>query len=68
MRYHVLPIGDLEEHDEAIWCWCKPSQDGDVIVHNSADCREHYESNHIKSECQMCTEKEIKKAQAKLES
>ena len=37
---HVLPVGDFKEHVESENCWCRPSRDGEVIVHNSMDGRE----------------------------
>jgi len=46
-KYHVVPIGDLREHstDSDKACWCHPieTEDG-VIVHNSMDGRELYET------------------------
>lgn len=44
--YHVYPIGDLREHniENGLNCWCKPTQDGFVIIHNSMDGREDYET------------------------
>lgn len=45
-NWHVLPIGDLREHEERLGCWCRPVRDEDeprVIVHNSMDQRETYE-------------------------
>ncbi|HUY05022.1 MAG TPA: hypothetical protein VMV33_17220 [Rhodocyclaceae bacterium] len=40
----VWPLEDLRPHDpfsEA--CWCRPTWDERVLVHNSADGREEYE-------------------------
>lgn len=38
---YVVPVDDLREHDaESDECWCCPSYDGDILVHNSADRRE----------------------------
>ena len=42
--WHVVPVGDLREHESLPSCWCKPRQDEDeplVWVHNSMDRREH---------------------------
>lgn len=47
MAYHILPIDDLEEHEESTTCKCKPDvqyEDGNmIIVHNSFDGREFIE-------------------------
>ena len=45
---HVLPINDLKEHDKNKNCWCRPNVDGDVVVHNSMDGREKYETGERK--------------------
>ena len=49
---HVYPIKDLREHDteNGINCWCKPvlDEDYEVIVHNSMDEREKYETGERK--------------------
>lgn len=45
---HVLPINDLCEHEETETCWCKPRYDEGVIVHNSMDGREHFETGERK--------------------
>lgn len=39
---HVLPAHDLRQH-QLTDCWCKPTDDDGVIVHNSMDRRELYE-------------------------
>lgn len=39
---HVVPLNDLREHSIP-QCWCEPFDDDGVIVHNSADHREHFE-------------------------
>lgn len=53
--YHVLPIGDLIDHDESEDCVCGPAtkpvqrDDGSVgwvIVHHSLDGREKSEAHH----------------------
>lgn len=44
---HVLPHNDLFPHVlSATECWCKPELDDElsVVIHNSADGREEYES------------------------
>ncbi len=44
-EYHILPINDLREHEESVNCWCGPEEDVDgLIVHNSMDRREDYET------------------------
>lgn len=38
----VAPIHDLRPHEIGkVECWCKPFMDGDVLVHNALDGREH---------------------------
>ena len=44
-KQHVYPINDLRPHDtESGKCWCNPTFDGFVIIHNALDGREDYES------------------------
>ncbi len=46
---HVYPIQDLRDHIlEGAMCWCKPTVDEDVIVHNSMDDREDFECGNRK--------------------
>ncbi len=49
---HVYPVNDLYKHDTlgGQECWCEPEveHDGMLIVHNSADRREDYESGRRK--------------------
>lgn len=44
---HVIPVGDTREHVAQKDCWCEPfveiHQNGDLVTHRSADCRELYE-------------------------
>jgi hypothetical protein len=44
---HILPINDIEEHEESTACKCKPKivfESGEIIVvHNSFDRREYIE-------------------------
>jgi hypothetical protein len=51
-RYHVTPVNDLREHvvDPDIECWCHPAyeEDGRVVIHNSLDQRERYETGELK--------------------
>lgn len=46
----VYPIGDLREHWLTRTCWCSPSYDeeDDIIIHNSADQREKFETGERK--------------------
>jgi hypothetical protein len=46
--YHVYPLDDLREHELSLDCWCKPYDDEGVIVHNSMDQREKYETGERK--------------------
>jgi hypothetical protein len=41
---HVIPLDDLRDHHQALACWCRPRVDDGVIVHNSMDLREEYET------------------------
>lgn len=43
---HVMPVGDLREHDSNKDCWCRPEHDEEynIYVHNSLDGREAYET------------------------
>ena len=40
---HVVPTNDLREHEMTAQCWCRPTVDEYVIIHNSMDERESYE-------------------------
>lgn len=45
-KIHVMPIGDAVDHVAGVECGCRPQVDvvaRRVVVHNSADCREHFE-------------------------
>ena len=44
---HVYPAHDLREHS-LTKCWCNPVDDDGIIVHNSLDGREHYETSERK--------------------
>ncbi len=52
MSWHIIPIGDLKEHEESEDCWCKPEIDDEYVeliyIHNSMDGREEYESGKRK--------------------
>jgi hypothetical protein len=51
-RYHIVPTNDLREHscDAEKPCWCNPREieDGHILVHNSMDQRELYETGERK--------------------
>jgi hypothetical protein len=49
-KLHVVPIDDLREHssDSDVPCWCRPEDDDGVIVHNSMDGREKFETGERK--------------------
>lgn len=42
---HVIPMGDLKDHECTGECWCRPEIDDedDMIVHNAMDRREEIE-------------------------
>ena len=51
--WHVEPINDLRDHDcGRDQCWCKPlieeTAGGYIIVHNSMDGREKFETGERK--------------------
>lgn len=43
---HVFPVADLKEHVvDGAPCWCRPcTNEHGVVVHNSLDGREKYET------------------------
>lgn len=43
-RLHIYPKGDLREHQISAHCWCKPTCDTELIIHNAADGREFFEA------------------------
>jgi len=47
---HVVPVNDLREHstDSDVTCWCNPATEDGVIVHNSMDGREKFETGERK--------------------
>ena len=48
---HVVPINDLKSHvTVGRQCWCNPKleEDGALIIHNSADGREKFETGERK--------------------
>lgn len=43
-RLHVIPLGDLDDHEASIECWCSPLDNGDgTVTHHAKDCREQME-------------------------
>lgn len=50
-EHHVVPVGDLREHDSSPECWCGPMPDDEepcVYVHRSMDQRELYEAGEMR--------------------
>lgn len=48
---HVVPMGDLREHECSCTCWCRPTEDEDtpgLWVHHALDGREKYETGELK--------------------
>lgn len=46
IEWHVVPRGDVREHETATSCWCDPVEDEEepgLWLHNSADDREAFE-------------------------
>lgn len=47
---HVIPVGDLRDHEPYTSCWCIPTEDPtqfDVYLHHALDGREKYESGEL---------------------
>lgn len=43
-RLHVIPLGDLDDHEASTECWCHPLDISDgIVTHNAKDCREQME-------------------------
>ena len=42
-RLHVIPLGDLEDHEAVTECWCHPVTHDGIVTHNAKDCREQME-------------------------
>ncbi len=38
--YHVIPVDDLQSHEESQECDCQPMIEDGLIVHNAYDRRE----------------------------
>lgn len=46
---HVYPLNDLRDHiTEGADCWCRPTIDGDLVIHNALDEREKIETGERK--------------------
>ena len=48
--YHVLPVGDIKDHEDGLMCWCKPvieryDNGNSMVSHNAADGREFFEQD-----------------------
>lgn len=44
---HVIPLGDLREHDSTPQCWCTPTEDDEtpgLWLHHAMDGREAFET------------------------
>lgn len=48
--FHVYPLNDLRDHSTETGrpCWCRPREEDGVIVHNSMDGREKFETGERK--------------------
>lgn len=48
-RYHVIPLGDLVEHQIHAKCWCCPTldADSDSLIHHPADFRDEFDEWEI---------------------
>lgn len=47
---HVIPVGDLREHEASVDCWCHPTPDEEepsVYIHHSMDGRERVETGEV---------------------
>jgi hypothetical protein len=48
---HVVPMGDLREHECSCTCWCRPTEDEEtpgLWFHHALDGREKYETGELK--------------------
>lgn len=48
---HVVPMGDLRDHESSYTCWCRPTEDEEtpgLWVHHALDGRERYESGELR--------------------
>lgn len=44
MKQHIYPVEDLKPHElSGSTCWCNPTVEDDLVIHNSMDERETYE-------------------------
>jgi len=47
--FHVVPLDDLRDHvTDGTLCWCRPREEDGVVVHNSMDGREAFETGERK--------------------
>ena len=56
---HILPINDLMEHESQVWCSCKPEIKEGIVLHNSLDGREHFETDHDERTCEQCKREDV---------
>jgi len=50
-HFHIVPVGDLRDHDADPDCWCGPTEDDEdpgIWVHHAMDKREEYEQDRMK--------------------
>lgn len=48
---HIVPMGDLRDHEDSCACWCRPTEEEDhpgIWMHHALDGREKYESGELK--------------------
>ena len=48
-RFHCYPINDTYEHQMSMKCPCMPIEDDGIVIHNSFDGREAYETGKRKA-------------------
>jgi nicotinamide mononucleotide adenylyltransferase len=50
-HFHIVPVGDLRDHEADPRCWCRPTEDEEdpgIWVHHAMDGREQYEQGRMK--------------------
>jgi hypothetical protein len=40
---HLIPLGDLRDHEPTPQCWCNPERVDAILAHRAMDRREEYE-------------------------
>lgn len=51
VHFHIVPAGDLRDHEAHPSCWCQPTEDEDdpgIWAHKAMDKREEYELGRMK--------------------